>query len=155
MAWVARVGVVLGISTVLCLAWSYENGLGSCRKRAEREHGITLPSSAQEIQCRGDAWGGFLDSGARALFVMDHTELDDFYSGLQIEDRVFLDRAEIAGDDAYLTQPRKAGFDTSWHDEATLLEKLICYSPRGDSLDVVLWRLADDRVAVHLHTDWN
>ena len=66
-------GVVIAVAAfVAVLVWLVIRN--DPRTRAEREHGITLPLSAHNIQCKGDAWRGFLDRGAATMFEMSTNE---------------------------------------------------------------------------------
>jgi|GEM_PF-3925708 len=57
------------------------------RVRVKTENGIRLPVSASKIQCRGDAWTGFLDRNAYTVFEMDRGEQADFVASLKVVKR--------------------------------------------------------------------
>lgn len=156
--WGIRAAFVCALASLVGLAWGYQNGLGSSRGRTELEHGIHLPPSAHEFQCKGDAWGGFLVLGARALFLIDVSDLPSLLKELDIQEQnLLLDSSDGDVEQASLTSatPTRGGFRQSWAGVAEPLGNIVCASPRGDSLDVELWQVRDNLVAVNLHTDWN
>lgn len=140
---------------------------GNSRLRAERQHGITLPPSANHIQCRGDAWRCFLDRGAATMFEMSTDDLPTFVGQLRIRSRSAPVRA--AGDptiNGYNVWPNGAatfvpgnlqygGFRRTWLGDAAPVEMLSCWSPKGDWLHVELWRLERGMMLIKMYTDWN
>lgn len=138
------------------------------RLRAEGEHGIHLPPSAANIQCRGDAWVGFLDRGASTLFEMNSGDLDGFVSQLKINARR---QPAVAGPgdplmNGWNVWPHDAdtfvpgnqpygGFKKTWSGDAVPTEMLSCASPAGDFLHVEFWKIPGPTVLVKMFTDWN
>jgi hypothetical protein len=145
--WLLRISTLACAGALVAFAWGYENGLCSSRARAEKEHGIALPSSATHIRCRGDAWGGFLDRGARAAFLMNSADLPFFLRQLDVRTNA------VAV--SYFRLPEDLAAEVGAAESTTLLEALTCRSPRGNQLDVKVWRVKSDTLAVNLHTDWN
>ena len=157
----------LAIVVVGVLAWIVVSPGGDARARAEREHGIALPISATNIQCRGDASRGFLDRGAATLFEMSTNDLARFISQLRINSRSA--PAQASGDptvNGYNVWPsgsptfvpgnsQYGGFHRTWQAQPVPIEMLSCSSPKGDWLHVELWRLEESRVLVKMYTDWN
>jgi hypothetical protein len=155
------IAVVLGVS-------AYEKGCCSSQSRAEREHGITLPSSTRDIQCRGDAWVGVMDRGASTMCQMASSDLPSFLSPLTITFRcgptksgpgdpcvngwnVWPDSSPTAvpGNEEY------GGFTKTWQGAAMPIEMLSCQSPVGDSLHVEVWSVETTSLVIKLYTDWN
>ena len=137
-------------------------------RRAEKEHGFSLPASSKNIQCRGDAWPGFLDRGASTLFEMDESELASFKSGLKITDHAFPAVAGpgdplINGWNVWPTTAKSfvpgnaqyGGFKRTWSGDAVPVEMLSCTSPVGDWLHVEFWKLPGKSLLVKMFTDWN
>src|SRR4051812_23850862 len=79
---IIAIGIVVSVISICLFVFP-----GDSRNRAEREHGIVLPTSANHIQCRGDAWRGFLDRGATTMFEMTADDLSTFTARLQIRSR--------------------------------------------------------------------
>jgi hypothetical protein len=147
--------------------WKFMVPISDPRERAEHEHGLILPRSAHAIQCKGDAWHGFLDRGAATLFEMDQADLNAFVSQLRVQARTAPTstkgdptingwniwpqsaRTFVPGNQIY------AGFQTTWTGTATPVEMLSCSSLTGDWLHVELWKLHDDAMIVKMFTDWN
>jgi hypothetical protein len=160
---------VITILVLVCIvaAWFFVRAGDSFRLRAEREHGIKLPLLAHDIQCRGDAWHGFLDRGAATIFEMHTNDLPQFMAQLQIRSRRTPARVTgdptmngwnvwpegsstfVPGDDQY------SGFERTWQGQATPIEMLSCSSSKGDWLHVELWRLESGSLVVKMFTDWN
>lgn len=162
--------VVAVVVTTLLLdrASAYQKGWCSSRSRAEREHGITLPSSSRNVQCRGDAWLGVMDRGASTMFEMHPEELESFLSRLRVKSRNGPAKAG-PGDpcqNGYNVWPQDSrtavpgneqygGFTSTWQGTAVPSEMLSCGSPVGDSLHVELWNVSTNCVLVKMYTDWN
>lgn len=158
------VGAVLSMAVI---AWWITPGFGGQRTRAEREHGIKLPSSAMDIQCKGDAWLRFLDRGATTMFEMSTKDLPSFLAQIRIQSRTA--PAHATGDpmvNGWNVWPINAptfipgnqqygGFRRTWKGDAVPIEMLSCSSPVGDWLHVELWRLEGESLLVKMHTDWN
>ena|ERR1041385_3040716 len=159
--------IPLAVCILALVAWRVMSPGGDPRKRAEHEHGIALPASARNIQCRGDASRGFLDRGAATMFEMSTNDLTAFIAQLRIKSRTTPVKA--AGDpkvNGYNVWPTGAqtfvpgnckygGFRCTWQGEATPVEMLSCSSPTGDWLHVELWRLEGEAMLVKMYTDWN
>ena len=161
----AVIGLLLAALVPFC---GCKSSPGSPRDRAEREHGITLPASAGNIQCRGDASRGFLDRGASTLFEMKPRDLDSFLSQLTINTRngpavagpgdpcvngwnVWPQSSPtfVPGNDVY------GGFTSTWQGPAVPSEMLSCNSLVGDWLHVELWNVSTNCIVVKMFTDWN
>lgn len=138
------------------------------RIRAEVEHGIHLPPSAANIQCRGDAWVGFLDRGASTLFEMNAGDLDGFVAQLKVNDRrppvvagsgnPLINGWNVWPKDAQSFVPgngQYGGFQKTWSGDALPVEMISCASPTGDWLHVEYWRLPQSSLLVKMFTDWN
>src|SRR4051794_20168333 len=54
------------------------------RSRIEHEHGVHLPDSASDFECKGDAQRGFLDRGASSAFLISSNDLAGFVSQLKV-----------------------------------------------------------------------
>lgn len=160
--------IALGTSGVILLGllmrWSMDP-----RSRAEREHGLSLPDSAQEIQNRGDAWKVFLDRGMVTLFQLPEADLPDFLSQLSVESGS--NPAIPSGDplvNGWNVWPQGSstfvpgnsdygGLRKTWAGSAKPLRMLSCESLMGDWLHVEVWELggANAEALVKLYTDWN
>ena len=138
------------------------------RDRAEREHGIALPASASNIQCRGDASRGFLDRGASSLFEMKPENLDRFLSQLSINSRNGPAKTgpgnpcqngynvwPQGSPTAVPTNEQYGGFNVTWQGAAVPSEMLSCQSPVGDYLHVEIWNVGTNCIVVKMYTDWN
>ncbi len=133
------------------------------RVRAEGEHGIRLPVSAMKIQCRGDAWHGFLDRNAFTIFEMDRSDLPTFVGSLKVAKReVAVNKTpadpitvNVLGENDYFRGNAEA-FDKNWAADLVPVEKLSCDSPIGaDWLHVEFWEISTTRLLVKVHSDWN
>jgi hypothetical protein len=113
--------------------------------RAEWEHGIALPASATDFQCRGDAYRLVLDRGASTGFVMGATDLQTFKSELTVNPSL---QTFVPENSQY------QGFTFPWG-AAAPTETLDCDSPNGDWLHVELYPVDSDHVGVWMYTDWN
>jgi hypothetical protein len=158
--------IVITLTTVTIgfVAWVALSPRSDARARAESKHGIELPISATNVQCRASR--GFLDQGVATLFEMTATDLASFVSRLRINSRST--PAKSSGDptvNGYNVWPsgsstfvpsneRYGGWRRTWHGEAVPIEMLSCSSPKGDWLHVELWRLQDGRMLVKMYTDW-
>ena len=150
------VGFVVFVAAIS--AWLAVFVVGSSRFRAEREHSVRLPPSAHYIQCRGDAWRGFLDRGAATMFEMSTNDITAFLAQLHIRSRAV--STQSTGDptvndhniwpkDSKTFVPTNAqygGFRRTWRGEAVPLEVLSCSSSRGrlaSRRTVEAWRQHD------------
>jgi hypothetical protein len=147
--------------------WFFVYPGGNSRARAEREHGISLPPSAHHIQCRGDAWRGFLDRGATTIFEMSTNDLTNFVAQLTIRSRAAPTRTtgdpavngwNVWPQDSATFVPGNSqygGLRHTWNGDAVPVEMLSCSSPKGDWLHVEFWRINGGATLVKMHTDWN
>jgi hypothetical protein len=159
--------ISVGLCVLAVFGWQLISPSPDPRTRAEHEHGVRLPVSAQNIQCRGDASRGFLDRGAATIFEMRTNDLTAFVAQLRIRSRT--KPVKAAGDpkvNGYNVWPTGAqtfvpgnskygGFRCTWQGEATPVEMLSCSSSTGDWLHVELWRLEGGALLVKMFTDWN
>jgi hypothetical protein len=140
--------------------------LGSdTRLRAELEHGIGLPWSASNIQCRGDALTSFGDRAAVTWFEMNHSDLAGFLRRLEVTSRGGLwatwggkstpRRRVWAPHRAALSNPEYSGHAKTWAGEATPNQAMQCRSPVGDFLVVEILDKPDGGHVVKMWTDWN
>lgn len=162
--WLPVLGTVGVILLGLALQWALQP-----RHRAEREHGLRLPGTARQIQCRGDAWKGFLDRGAVALFQLPSGELPGFLGQLSIRSESAPAHATgdplvngwnvwPTGSATFVPGNSKFGnLQKTWAGSAKPVRMLSCDSPKGDWLHVELWELdsTDSEALVKLYTDWN
>lgn len=154
--WVMPGMGLLALGSVVGLAWAYSNGMCSSRARAEWEHGVALPPTAQYILCKGDAWGGFLDSGATTTFAMPTHELQSFLDGLDVMAVPDAPPAEPTPDAVRGILPVSS---TMGRAAAAVMPHVVqtvtCRSPRGDRLHVSVWDLEQELLAVCMHTEWD
>ncbi|HVX83425.1 MAG TPA: hypothetical protein VH253_01270 [Phycisphaerae bacterium] len=113
--------------------------------RAEWEHGVVLPGSVRDLQCRGDANRLIGDRGASTVFDMDAGDLAGFEAGLpgRVGFRTF-----VPGNGEY------RDFRFPWSG-AGPSETFNCASATGDWLHVEVWPMGGGRVGVWIYTDWN
>jgi hypothetical protein len=141
---VAAAVVLLGL-----LALPFFAGfVGDSAVRIRREHGLKLPSSASQFECKGDAWITIMDRGASSTFVMARSDMPSFVAQLKIRDSstgavtsIFPGNAQYQ-----VSAPWRTGVPIATH---------YCRSPTGDSLAVQFWSIDEARVGVCLYTDWN
>lgn len=147
--------IVIPVLSAWALLWAYERGLGSGRWRAEREHGIALPRSARNIQCRAEATLARLcglDHGVSALFEMKRLELPDFMQSLTVFRR---DCPRANWYSWWSTPPEYDRYRKTYVGDPQPLERTTCKSTVADVMEVELWRLGDDVIIVELDTTWN
>jgi len=162
------IGAVFAVAVCAVVARFLVLGCGNSRFRAEYDHGISLPQSARNIQCKGDAWHGFLDRGAVTLFEMSHEDLRPFLSQLRIRSRNGPAKTGagdpcIGGWNVWPTgsstacpgNPEYCGFKPTWGGFAIPREMLSCDSPVGDWLHVEVWDLSATGLVVKLCTNWH
>lgn len=137
------------------------------RATAERQHGITLPKSAKDLQHTGDADTKTADRGAATLFEMSEGNLAAFLAQLTVLDRKL--PAKAKGDptvNGWNVWPRTAktfvpgnkeygGFKPTWKGVATPQKMLSCESTTGDWLHVEIWEIGEQSLVVKVYTDWN
>ncbi len=158
--------IVVGVAVVW--AWRMTPPPADPRVRSERLHGIHLPASARNIQCRGDAWHWAPDRGEATVFEMASGDLAGFVAGLTIMSREFPTRTTPADPtlNGWNVWPVTAksfvpgnsqygGFSRTWAGDAVPVEMLSCASPTGDWLHVEYWKLPGDSLLVKMFTDWN
>ncbi|BCU75518.1 hypothetical protein [Luteolibacter sp. LG18] len=142
--WFGRSVWGLGLLMVAAAGFvAYEAMLDQSTDRIAREHGIALPASASNPECRGDAWHMILDRGASSTFEMARKDLCGFVSKLKVQGS----RTSIPGNEVY----RVSAAWTKSHPMASYE----CESPTGDFLDVQIFPIDCKRVGVRLYTDWN
>jgi len=157
--WVIPIMALGALLTVVGLAWAYSNGMASSLERAEREHGVDLPDTVSHVRCRGDAWGGFMGSGATTLFAVPAPDLAGLVKQLDVLKDEAVEMMPIADQDVFEYLRACADYDGSIVAESTILPRVVrsmtCRSDRGDTLSIRVWQSADDLLAVCMHTDWN
>ncbi|MGC4014598.1 MAG: hypothetical protein QM755_08810 [Luteolibacter sp.] len=143
-SWVIR-GILGGALAMIGFAaiGIYQGTLAQSTGRIAREHGLDLPPSASNPECRGDAWRMVLDRGASSTFEMARKDLTTFVSKLKILGC----RPSIPGNDIYQVS-------APWVSKCPLAS-YECASPTGDCLDVQIFPIDCKRVGVRLYTDWN
>jgi hypothetical protein len=163
------------VATVLCalaiflLGKHIARSAGDSRERAEHEHGIALPPSALNIQCRGDGWlrltpfyGGF----ATTMFEMDPADATAFLAPLHIRSR---NGPVIATGDPAVNgwnvwpqgsptfipgNKQGGGWRHTWTGAATPVEMVSCDSPEGMFLHLEFWKLDSGSTLVKMCTMW-
>ncbi len=122
--------------------------VGDSAVRIRREHGLQLPLSASQFECRGDAWISIIDRGAASTFVMARSDMASFISQVRVrESSSGVVTSIFPGNPQYqVSAPWRTG---------TPLETHYCQSPTGDSLSVQFWSIDESQVGVCLYTDWN
>lgn len=116
--------------------------------RVERDHAISLPDSARDVQAMGDLVR-YVDHGRSAVFVIDAADLGPFVEQLdQVDDVPY--RTFVPGNEQY--QPST----TPWPKGASPDRTFSKASPAGgDFMHVEIYRLSDAAVGVWLYSDWN
>jgi hypothetical protein len=122
--------------------------VGDSAVRIRREHGLQLPPSASQFECKGDAWITIMDRGASSTFVMARSDMATFVAQLKIrESSTGAVTSIFPGNRQYqISAPWRTGVPIATH---------YCRSPKGDSLAVQFWSIDETRVGVCLYTDWN
>ena len=140
------VAVLLSLSVVACglgyFAWLINS---QSVARAQWEHGITLPASVSDIECRGDANRLVLDRGASTIFVINANDLPAFKSSLP---------PAVSFDTFVPDNAQYRSFTFPWTAKQAS-ETLSCESPKGDWLHVEIWPMQSSRVGIWMYTDWN
>ncbi|XAM01652.1 hypothetical protein OT109_09685 [Phycisphaeraceae bacterium D3-23] len=116
-------------------------------ERAEWEHGVALPVSANNVECLGEAYVLWApDKGACTAFEMRKSDVPVLKShlGAPISYPTF-----VPGNQQY----QRHTF--SWLNGHGPSEMLSCSSMTGDWLHVEIWPIDTDRVGVRMYTDWN
>ncbi|MGH1491892.1 MAG: hypothetical protein ACRBK7_21310 [Acidimicrobiales bacterium] len=133
----------------------------SAQTRVEREHGISLPESARDIQAMGDASNQFLrlinlDRGASSILVIDRPDLDEL-----LQEFGFDEQSDNAG--RFLGgAPGNAQYQPSsvpWPEGlgASPVSDYGTDNPpsNGDFATLQVYTIDDSSVGVWLYTDWN
>jgi len=142
--WMGRVLGALASSMVVAVGVIiYQGILDQSTERIAREHGLALPPSATNPECRGDAWRMILDRGASSTFEMARTDLCAFVSKLRVQ-----------GHHTSIPANRIYQVSAPWIAKSPLAS-YECASPTGDFLDVQIFPIDCKRVGVRLYTDWN
>ncbi|MFD0892127.1 hypothetical protein KBB96_11920 [Luteolibacter ambystomatis] len=138
VVWSAAVLMIVAAVVV-----TYQGILDQSTERIVREHGLSLPSSASNPECRGDAWHMILDRGASSTFEMARTDLCSFVSTLRIRG-------------SHLMIPANGQYQVSapWIAKRPIAS-YECDSPTGDWLNVQIFPIDCKKVGVRLYTDWN
>ncbi len=159
--------VVCGVLAVILTSY-ISKSTGDSRERAEYEHGVRLPPSAAEIQCRGDGWlrvtpirGGFVNS----MFEMEPAELPAFLAPLHIRSRAAPALASgdpkvngwnvwPQGSPTFIVGNPQGGGDwrQTWSGTATPMEMVSCDSPEGRFLHLEFWKLDSGKMLVKMGT---
>lgn len=134
--------VVVSIGAAIFIR-AYEEGFMSSGRRVQNEHGITLPDSARDFLCTGNAWRGFLDRGATAIFQIDRTDLNTFLSQLSAHDDADVGFVQYGYDD----EPPSA-----WGDPKGIFR---CSHSTGDWTVMAVYDLSPSTVGIRIYTDWN
>ena len=137
---IGLIGVSILLAAIGCLGFRHLDP----QTRLEHEHGLHLPASATSIECRGDAWIGFLDRGASSSFVIAANELETFVSQLKIEPRGH----------SFIPSNWQYQLHAAWR-KGVPISTYACDSPVGDWLHVEVWPVDQAQVGVCLYTDWN
>ncbi|HEY7115288.1 MAG TPA: hypothetical protein VH475_01810 [Tepidisphaeraceae bacterium] len=139
------------------------------RLRAELEHGMRLPWSAHNIQCRGDALTRFDDRAAITWFEIDHADLAPFLAGLTVTSHggawAYTSGSRYRGRTppppvwephrAELSNPQYTGHVKTWTGQEKPNQALRCWSPVGDFLIVEVLDKPDGGHVIKMYTDWN
>jgi len=168
----------LALNTVIsaCVVFYYALVIGNSRFRTEWDHGIKLPTSARNFQCRGDAFKLVLDRNAISLFEMDTADAQIFFSLFKIESEFTLQSAQtvcdplnptplhyaipVGGTTPAWTSTAGTGLGNvykwrkTWSAQPTVIRSMHCKSPVGDWLQIIEWEVDGHRL-IQLHTDWN
>ena len=122
--------------------------VGQSKRRIEREHGLKLPPSAVNFECRGDALLVLQDRGAATAFEIKTTDLPVFVAQLKVR-QCRTNSTEFifpANPQYQVRRPWMVGSSLIVYE---------CISPVGSFLNVQIWGIDDRRVGVCLYTDWN
>lgn len=164
------IAVLLCIYGGMVLSRYVARSTGDSRERAELEHGVLLPPSAADIQCRGDGWlrvtpisGGFVTT----MFEMNPAEMSTFLAPLRIRSR---NGPAIATGDPLVNgwnvwsqksptfipgNEQGGGWRQTWTGAATPVEMVSCDSPEGRFLHLEFWKLEDGSLLVKMCTMWD
>ena len=164
------VATILCVMAILSLGKYIARSTGDSRERAELEHGVLLPPSAANIQCRGDGWmrvtpisGGFVTT----MFEMNPTEMSAFLAQHHIRSRN--GPAILTGDplvNGWNVWPQGSptfipgneqggGWRRTWSGATTPVEMVSCDSPEGMFLHLEFWKLDSGSILVKMCTMWD
>jgi len=137
-------GLILLVGIGLALGFHASPG-----KRMAREQGVSIPTSASNIEIGGDAWKRWIkDCGAIGTFEILAADLPALIASLSVrKSAAGMGDTIVPGNPQYaVTAPWASGSPDSSYE---------CSSPTGDFLTVRTWSLPSSRVGVLLYTDWN
>ena len=114
--------------------------------RVEYDHGINLPKSARNFQCRTS--GIVLDRTAKALFEINRRDLDAFLDQFpdDVKARRWTADIRVVVDEAEFKRP--------WKSTPKTISQFESSSPTGDFVLVHISEIPAG-VVVYLYTDWN
>ena len=151
-----RLAIVTTLLAVLamCIGFAFLTGcLGQSARRINKEHGLSVPASASNFLCGGDAWIPVCpDCGAASAFEIASNDVPAFLAQLKVRDS-FKGIREGYGSSIFPGNPQYQ-IHRPWMTGAPL-ETFYCASPTGDFLAVQIWRIDAIRIGVCLYTDWN
>lgn len=162
----ARVMIVAPLIILGCMI--YIIGFGDNRYRVEMEHGIDIPLSARDIQCRGDAWKLLLDRGALAMFTISADDLDMIVNqfniinartsigSLKIDPTAFGRHTWLGEYENYI--PTNVSGKPLKNPAGRAIEpvkSIYAKSETGDWSFMEIYRIDSERLLIKLYTDWN
>ena len=132
----------------------------------ETDHKIVFPTSAKNIQNRGNSKVNLLDRGIATMMEIDRKDLEGFVAKLKVSER--RKPVQETGDptvNGWNVWPQGArtfvpgnkvfsGFNKTWDAVPKPEEMLSCQSPTGQSLHVEVWRFPSGGVLLKLFTWW-
>lgn len=143
-----RVLAVLSLAGLIVFeGWTI--GWSNTRLRAEMSHGMSLPPSAHDIQCRGDALTSIGDRAEITWFQISSGDLKPFLAGLASSSTT----RPVFG--ASLGNAEYTGHQKTWTGPQTLNQIFQCRSPAGDFLIIEVWDLPGGEHLIKMYTDWN
>jgi hypothetical protein len=143
-----RVMAVLSlVGLIIFELWTI--GWSNTRLRAEMSHGMRLPPSAHNIQCRGDALTSIADRAEITWFQISAGDLKPFLASLGTTTTT----QPIFG--ASLANPEYTGQQKTWTGTESFNQWLQFRSPVGDFLIVEVWDLPGGEHLIKMYTDWN
>lgn len=166
----------IALNTVLsaCTIFYYALVIGNSRFRTEWDHGVKLPPSARNFQCRGDAYRLVLDRWAISIFEIDTADAPAFFAQFQSESEYMIAPGvydplnpatlhysiPVGGTTPVWTYipgtqyGNVYGWRKTWNSQPSAVRALYCRSPKGDWLRIVEWDVDGHRL-IQMHTDWN
>lgn len=143
-----RVMAVLSLAGLIIFElWTI--GWSNTRLRAEMSHGMRLPPSAHNIQCRGDALTSIADRAEITWFQISAGDLKAFLGSLGTTTTT----QPVFG--ASLANSEYSGHQKTWTGTESYNQWLQCRSPVGDFLIVEVWDLPGGEHLIKMYTDWN